>query len=706
MPMTRTSKAALPGRKARSGKARVAVSKKPRRGGGRGAKRAARPRFESLLTDISMKFIALQPDRIDSEILRAQQQVCEFLGLDISSMWEMPPGDPHTVLATHIYAPPDYDVPLLDMDARDFFPWSMTLLTQGRTVVLSRMSDIPPEGARDLEIFRYYRIQSSICFPLSAGGGPMFGAVAFDTFRKPRTWTPGLISKLGLVAQVFGNAIFRKQVEAALRKSQDLLVETEKIGKVGGWEIDLDTLKQKWTAEIFAIHEVAPDYEPTAEKGIQFYTAASRPIIERCVREAIEQGKAFDVELEIVTAKGRLRSVHAIGKADLANRRIFGFFQDITERKRAETALAESEDRYRTLFDLTPAGIVVVDSVGKVLMANSTHARMYGYGSPQELIGFESPLFLAEQDRPQAFREMSALLEGSGRAERVYTAVRRDGSPFTVEVTFAVLWGQNREVQGYLCLTRDLTKTRQDEGERTQLRLERDHLARLLTVNEISTSLAHEINQPLGAILNNAEAARVLLSRTQEGRQAIPEIIDDIIRDAQRAGDVIRKVRSVVKKSDASFERLPVLPLIDETMEILRNNLALNDVSLRVELGPDVPDIRGDRVRLQQVLLNLVTNALDAMKEAPTRILAVGTAMAGPDTVTVSLGDSGPGIPEARQEAIFQPFITTKKDGLGLGLAICRSIVEEHGGRIWAENDPAGGARFSFTLKAWREGSA
>jgi two-component system sensor kinase FixL len=125
-----------------------------------------------------------------------------------------------------------------------------------------------------------------------------------------------------------------------------------------------------------------------------------------------------------------------------------------------------------------------------------------------------------------------------------------------------------------------------------------------------------------------------------------------------------------------------------------------------LDLRPGLAEVRGDRIRLQQVLLNLVTNALDAMKDAPARILTVHAAMDAPDTVTVGVGDSGPGIPEASREAVFQPFFTTKKNGLGLGLSICRSIVEEHGGRIWAHDNTGGGAAFSFTLKAERHGSA
>jgi len=368
----------------------------------------------------------------------------------------------------------------------------------------------------------------------------------------------------------------RKRAEQSLKKSERFLAETARLGKVGGWEFDIDTGKQIWTAETYDIHEVDPTYQPTVEKGIAFYAPASRPIIEQAVKRISENGEPYELELEIVTAKGHRRDVLTIGRADLEHRRIHGFFQDITERK-------------------------------------------------------------------------------------------------------------------------------QNEREVAELRLERAHLARVLTVDEISSSLAHEINQPLGAILNNAEAAKILLSQARGKQGDIPEIIDDIIHDAKRAGDVVRKVRSIMKKGDASFEPLSVNVLIDEALAFSHSSLVLNDVTLHLELTPDLANIQGNRIRLQQVLLNLVTNALDVMKNAPTRRLAVRSTMEGPDTVIVSISDSGPGIAESRQAFLFQPFFTTKKDGLGLGLAICRSIIEEHGGRIWAENNPGAGATFSFSLKAWRE---
>ncbi|NWG75418.1 MAG: transporter substrate-binding domain-containing protein [Rubrivivax sp.] len=370
----------------------------------------------------------------------------------------------------------------------------------------------------------------------------------------------------------------RKQAEEELLKNQRLLADMERLGNVGGWEIDLDTMKLRWTAEVRHIHEVDSTFEPTVESAIQFYAPASRPVIERFLRRAMEHGEAYDVELDIITAKGNLRVVHTIGKADLEHRRVYGFVHDITASKENE-------------------------------------------------------------------REMS------------------------------------------------------------RLRLELTHLSRVLTLNEISGSLAHEINQPLGAILNNAEAARNLMARTQDKPEEIPEIIEDIIQDAKRAGDVVRRLRTLVKRSDTRYEPLPIHALIDEVLGLLHNAIFLNNVTLRLEEKAESALVRGDRVRLQQVLLNLVTNAMDAMLKSPSRILTVRSAMDVPETVTVSVSDTGPGIDQAKPELLFRPFFTTKRDGLGLGLSICRSIIEEHGGRIWGENHPGGGATFSFSLKTWKEES-
>ena len=711
MTVAHKSKASSRASRSKSDRSSAGLAGSAKGSGWAGVERRSEGRFEALLFDISARFIALPVDRIADEILRAQQEVCECLGLDISALWQMSPDDPLDLLSTHIYVPPDYPVPLLEMGAQDFFPWTMTRLRRGEIVVLSRMTDIPPEGARDLEIFRYYQVRSALTFPLAAGGGPTFGAVSFNTFRKSVTWTPGLIDHLGLVAQVFANALYRMRADHELRENEaryrglfedslEGIYRTSPEGRVlfvnpamaqmMGYDSPEDTVK--------SIADLAGQVWADRDERARFIQRLEREGSVRAYecRFKRKDGTPIWVSISVRPKRGP--------DGEIAH--FDGFAENIEERKSAELALSESLKRYRTLFEVAPAGIIVVGLDGRVRTANALQASLYGYDSPRQLEGFYAPQFVAERDRERAALNMKSLLQGKELGERSYTAVRRDGSEFSVEVTSVALRGPQEELQGYLCLTRDLTKSQQDERERTELRLERTHLARVLTVDEMSASLAHEINQPLGAILNNAEAARTILARAGGRREAFSEIIEDIIQDARRAGDIVRKVRRVLKKSDVQFERLPVNRLIEDTLEIVQNNLVLNNVTLRTELAPDAPEIRGDQVRLQQVLLNLLTNALDAMTEAPSKVLTLRSAKDGPDMVTVSVGDSGRGIAEAYQGSVFEPFCTTKKGGLGLGLSICRSIIEEHEGRIWLERGPGGGTIFSFSLRAWRDRTA
>jgi C4-dicarboxylate-specific signal transduction histidine kinase len=206
--------------------------------------------------------------------------------------------------------------------------------------------------------------------------------------------------------------------------------------------------------------------------------------------------------------------------------------------------------------------------------------------------------------------------------------------------------------------------------------------------------------------LANARATKNLLSQDQDKWQEIPEILNDIIQDSMRDGDVIRKLRKLVKKGNEPVETLSINALINDVLTLLHSSLVTNHVKLHLDLKLDLPNIPGESVGLQQVLLNLITNAMDAMKETPSRILTIHSAMDTPDTVTVSVSDSGPGIAEARRALVFNPFFTTKEGGLGLGLSICRSIIEEHGGRIWEDDNSSGGATFSFSLKAKLKESA
>jgi len=270
-------------------------------------------------------------------------------------------------------------------------------------------------------------------------------------------------------------------------------------------------------------------------------------------------------------------------------------------------------------------------------------------------------------------------------------------------LTLAVLIGGVFFIQSGLIIALVVQNRRRRWAEREahQRREELSHMTRVATMGELTASLAHEINQPLAAILSNAQAAQRLLALEEKDWGEIREILADIAADDLRAGEVIRRMRTLLRKGESYPTVLDMNDIVAEVLGLVRGEMILHNVSLSLELSSDPLLTHGDRIQLQQVLLNLVVNALDAMKETSgrSRRLVVRTQAAG-RSGEVSVQDSGAGVPADKLEQVFEPFVTTKPHGLGLGLSICRSIIQAHGGHIGCRNDPNRGATFWFTLPA------
>ena len=226
------------------------------------------------------------------------------------------------------------------------------------------------------------------------------------------------------------------------------------------------------------------------------------------------------------------------------------------------------------------------------------------------------------------------------------------------------------------------------------------HAARLATMGELTASIAHEVNQPLGAILANVDAADMLLESGNVPREALREILADVRRDDLRASEVVRRLRALLAKHETAHERLDVNATTAEVLRLLAAEIRRRGVEVTTEFDPQLPDVRGDRVQLQQVVLNLVVNAMDAVADltAGRRRVLVRTRSIAGGRVEVAVSDRGPGIAAEQIEKLFDSFFTTKPRGMGLGLSIARTIVEAHGGRIWAESDGRSGATLRFTL--------
>jgi two-component system, LuxR family, sensor kinase FixL len=377
--------------------------------------------------------------------------------------------------------------------------------------------------------------------------------------------------------------------------------------------------------------------------------------------------------------------------------------RDTLRAARLADDLRETEQRMALAAEVAGFGVWMWSVAHDQVWGSDRWLRLFGF-APDAAVTFQKFIQrIHPDDRENVESGVRHAMDAASDYAGEYRVMLPEGTERWIAARGRMYLDPDRRPARMVGAAIDITQRKQNEGEMTQLRLELAHLARVLTMNETSASLAHEINQPLGAILNNATAAKLLLSRVKEGNDDISDILADIIQDAKRAGDVVRKIRGIVKKGAVEYQPVNMNALIKDVMELFQTSINLNRISLRSDLQPDLVNVRGDRVHLQQVLLNLITNSLEAMKGRSPGTLTIRSIMASPDLVTVSVSDSGTGIDP---DHVFKPFYTTKKDGLGMGLCICRSIIKEHGGRIWAENNPTGGAAFSFELPAWRGESA
>jgi len=282
-----------------------------------------------------------------------------------------------------------------------------------------------------------------------------------------------------------------------------------------------------------------------------------------------------------------------------------------------------------------------------------------------------------------------------GFARELY-ALHKDGSEVPVEVVLKPM--RTADAPFVLVSLVDITERRQNERTAARQRDEIAHLSRVATLGELSGSLAHEINQPLMGILSNAQAALRFLARDDADLDEVREILVDIVEDDKRAGEVIRRLRALLKKGEVQHRPLDISSVIDDVLRLTRNDLMNRNVAAYAELASDLPLVFGDRVQLQQVLLNLMLNACEAMDAVPGTCQVHIRAHQKDDAgIEISVSDRGGGIPAGDLERIFDPFVTTKEHGIGLGLSICRTIIAAHGGRLWAENSGEG-ATFRLTL--------
>jgi two-component system sensor kinase FixL len=358
------------------------------------------------------------------------------------------------------------------------------------------------------------------------------------------------------------------------------------------------------------------------------------------------------------------------------------------------------EAHLRSILETIPDAMIVIDERGCILSFSAAAERMFGYREA-EILGENVSCLMPSPDRERHDAYVAAYL-GTGVRRiigigRVTTARRRDGTSFPIDLHIGeARLGEDRVFTGFI---RDLT-----EGQRAELRLhelqsELAHVSRVTAMGALATSIAHELNQPLTAITNYVETARDMLERPDEATlAAVREALDECADQSVRAGQIIRKTRDLAACGEAVRRPTSLSRIVSEASALALVGAGERGVEVKVQLDARADWVLVDRIQIQQVLINLIRNAIEAMSQSPVRCLRISSGRSPGSHVQVTIEDSGPGLPPEIAEHLFQPFVSTKAKGMGLGLSICHAIILGHGGRIWAEPSTLGGAAFHYTV--------
>jgi len=374
---------------------------------------------------------------------------------------------------------------------------------------------------------------------------------------------------------------------------------------------------------------------------------------------------------------------------------LLGFFAEITGRKLAEAKIRESEERFRNMTNCAPVLIWMARTDKLCEFFNQGWLAFTGRSLEQE-IGNGWAQGVHPDDLQHCLETYHSAFDARRPFEMEYRLRRHDGEYRWVLDTGAPRFAPDGGFMGYVGTGVDITdKKRAEESNR---RLE--HLQRLATIGELTGAITHELSQPLTAIGHHVDAAADLLNSANPRLDELREIIFDVRADGKRANEVISHIRDLVLKREARMEPLDLNSVVADTLHVLASEAKRRGTQVRADLPPEIPLVIGDRTQLQQVLINLAMNGMDAMANTPqaTRCLTVQTRPDGSDHVEVAVVDCGAGIAPDHLPHLFESFFTTKKEGMGLGLFLARSIVETHRGRIWADNNRRGGAIFRFTV--------
>ena len=515
----------------------------------------------------------------------------------------------------------------------------------------------------------------------------------------------------------------RKTAEEVLKQKERNLAMAQKIVHLGSWEWNIEDGSEKWSDEQFRIFGYEPgEIEPTYDHFIEALDPEDRSRTLAAVQNSLDGLEPYGIEFRIVRPDKTVRVVFAQGEVfrDEKNKpvRMVGTILDITERKKTEEELIKSEEQFRNLMEQSPLAIEILMPDGRISQVNDAWIRLWG--TNEEVTAQVLKEYNMLTDKQLKDLGVLPMVEKAFAGQRVvlppieYSGNRAAEEMGLTDIEAKSPWIQchlypvkdaNGEIEYIVNTYMDITELKQAEQE---ARVQRDALARVdraTRMGQLTGSIAHELNQPLTGILSNAQAAELMINSDQWEREEFEEVLAEIVADTKRAGDVIRNLRELYREQKGEYLPVDINAVADEATHLLHSEFVLQHIVLAKDFSSSIPMVNGNRIQLQQVLVNLIMNGEQAMSDVARddRQLHITTTYDA-NEVKVWVEDCGPGIDADKIDRIFEPMTTWKPGGTGMGLAIGNSIIEAHGGRMWAENRPEGGARVGFALPVHKQG--
>ena len=495
----------------------------------------------------------------------------------------------------------------------------------------------------------------------------------------------------------------QRRIEARLLQSETYLAEAQRLSQTGSFGWNLATGELLWSEETFRIFQYDRTTKPNMEFVVQRVHPEDRTLAQRTIDLASSDGRDFDHGFRLLMPDGAVKFIRALAHASrdgAGNVQFVGAVMDVTAAKQAEEELRQSEQRFRDF----------AETASDWFWETGPDYRLVSVSRKSTVVSGNIGMTIWEAacdvgEEPEKWRlHNDALNARAAFRDFRFRSMKANGSPVYLAASGRPVFDSAGGYLGYRGVASDISATvraEQAEAALQEAQANLAHATRVTTLGELAASIAHEVNQPLAAIMANAEACLRWLSNDSPNMEAARRSVEWIINDGSRAAEVIRRVRALATKKGGEKTRLDINEVVNEAQALVQRQLSDSRVSLRMELAPAALMVCADRVQLQQVIINLVMNGIEAMQSVSDRPheLTIRSQQDNVSEVLVAVEDRGVGIPPAENaDRLFDAFFTTKSNGLGLGLSICRSIIEAHGGRLSASGNAGQGATFQFAL--------